>query len=81
MLRILWRLTRGYRLRPWRSPYLRWRIETYWGWRAESITFAQFWSFAWKQRRELMRYIRWAAQNDAAGRGQRRGGHHGRLDG
>ncbi len=31
MLRFLWRATRGYRLRPWRSPYLRWRIETYWG--------------------------------------------------
>ena len=28
-------LTRGYRLRPWRSPYLRWRIETYWGLHAD----------------------------------------------
>ena len=40
MIRILWRLTRGYRLRPWRSPYLRWRIETYWGLHAGEITFA-----------------------------------------
>jgi hypothetical protein len=62
MLRMLWRLTRGYRLRPWRSPYLRWRIETYWGWHAEQITFAQFWKFAWKQRRELARYLKWAAR-------------------
>jgi len=60
MVRILWRLTRGYRLRPWRSPYLRWRIETYSGLHADSITFADFWSFAWKERRELRRYLRWA---------------------
>jgi hypothetical protein len=60
MFRMLWRLARGYRLCPWRSPYLRWRMETYWGLHADEITFAQFWAFAWKQRRELMRYLRWA---------------------
>ena len=60
MLGMLWRLARGYHLRPWRSPYLRWRIETYWGTHADSITFSQFWSFAWSQRRELLRYLRWA---------------------
>ena len=65
MLRILWRLTRGYRLRPWSSPYLRWRIETYWGWHAERITFLQFWKFAWLHRRELARYVKWAAQMEA----------------
>lgn len=62
MIRILWGLTRGYRLRPWRSPYLRWRIETYWGLEAERITFARFWSFVWEQRGELWRYLRWAAR-------------------
>jgi hypothetical protein len=55
-----WRMARGYRLRPWRSPYLCWRIETYWGLHADEITFAQFWRFAWAQRRELARYLRWA---------------------
>ncbi len=57
---MLWRLAAGYRLRPWRSPYLRWRMETYWGMHAAEITFAQFWKFAWTQRRELLRYLRWA---------------------
>ena len=57
---MLWRLTRGYRLRPWRSPYLRWRIETYSGLQASEITFTQFWAFAWKHRQELTRYLRWA---------------------
>jgi hypothetical protein len=60
--RVLWRLTRGYRFRPWRSPYLRWRIETYWGLHADRITFAQFWRFAWTERRNLVRYLRWAAR-------------------
>ena len=60
MIRILWRLSRGYRLTPWRSPYLRWRIETYSGLHAEEIAFAEFWTFAWRQRRELARYLRWA---------------------
>jgi hypothetical protein len=62
MLRTFWRLTRGYRLRPWRSPYLRWRMETYWGVHAEAITFAQFWGFMWRQRWEMLRYLRWAGR-------------------
>jgi len=62
MLAFLWRLTRGYRLRPWRSPYLRWRIETYWGIHAETITFGKFWRFVWRERRALLQYLRWAAQ-------------------
>ena len=60
MLRMIWRLTAGYRLRPWRSPYLRWRMETYWGMHAAEITFAQFWKFTWTERRQLLRYLRWA---------------------
>jgi hypothetical protein len=62
MLRILWRLTRGYRLRPWASPYLRWRIETYSGLHAEHITFVQFWRFSWRYRKDLGRYLEWAAR-------------------
>ena len=41
MIRILWRLSRGYRLCPWRSPYLRWRIETYSGLHADEIIFLE----------------------------------------
>jgi coproporphyrinogen III oxidase-like Fe-S oxidoreductase len=54
-------MSSGYRLRPWRSPYLRWRIETYSGIHAEAIGFRGFWRFSWQQRRELARYLRWAA--------------------
>ena len=62
MLPVLWRLTRGYRLTPWRSPYLRWRMETYWGLHAERIGCADFWRFAWIRRADLWRYLRWAGR-------------------
>jgi hypothetical protein len=62
VIRLLWRLSRGYRLRPWRSPYLRWRIETYSGLHAESIGFREFWRVVWGSRREFARYLRWAAR-------------------
>ena len=60
MLAVLWRLTRGYRLNPWRSPYLLWRMETYWGFHADRIGFSDFWRFAWRRRADLWRYLRWA---------------------
>lgn len=65
MLRFLWNATRGYRLRPWASPYLRWRLETYWGLHAEEITFGSFCRFGWAQRHELWRFLRWAGRMDS----------------
>jgi hypothetical protein len=59
---LLWQLTCGYRLWPWRSPYLRWRMETYGGLDANDITFTRFWNFVWTERRELVRYLRWAGR-------------------
>jgi len=66
-MRFLWRATRGYRLRPWRSPYLRWRIETYSGTPAEEIGFSDFWRFAWQRRSDLQRFLHWAERMDSAG--------------
>ena len=60
MLGYLWHASRGYRLRPWRSPYLLWRIETYWGIPANRIGFREFWGFTWSRRRDLTRFLRWA---------------------
>jgi hypothetical protein len=61
-LGLLWSLSRGYRLRPWSSPYLRWRMETYWGAHAERIGFGEFWAFAWRHRAEMRRYLNWAVR-------------------
>lgn len=57
-----WRAARGYRLRPWRSPYLRWRIETFSGTPADRITFQSFWSFFWNERKALRRFLEWGAE-------------------
>jgi hypothetical protein len=56
----MWVATRGYRFRPWSSPYLRWRIETYSGLHAEKIGAREFWRFVWAERRGLWRFLRWA---------------------
>jgi hypothetical protein len=59
---LAFRLAKGYRLRPWRSPYLRWRVETWSGISANSMTDKDFISFTWAHKRELYRYLRWAAR-------------------
>ncbi len=59
VLRFCWVATRGYRLQPWRSPYLRWRIETYSGIPADTVTFPVFWGFVWRERQGLWRFLRW----------------------
>ena len=61
MIRFLWVATRGHRLAPWNSPYLRWRIETYWGLHAERLTAPQVRSFVWQHRAELWGFLRWAS--------------------
>jgi len=69
MLRFLWVATRGYRLRPWQSPYLRWRIETYCGIPAESITARSFLRFVWLERASLWQYLRWVKRMSKLQRG------------
>ena len=44
-IRFLWNATRGHRLTPWRSEYLKWRIETYSGRKADTIDAGYFWMF------------------------------------
>jgi hypothetical protein len=60
--RFLWNATRGHRFAPWRSPYLRWRVETFSGMRAESLTASSILGFIWATRGELLRFLRWTAQ-------------------
>ena len=62
MIGLLWRLSQGHLLRPWKSPLLRWRIETYWGLHADRMTDAEFRKFVWQHRGELLRFLRWAGR-------------------
>ncbi len=58
----LWDATRGARLRPWTSPYLRWRIETYWGTPADQLDRQTFLAFTWRERTRLWEFLRWAGR-------------------
>ena len=58
-LRFIWNATRGHRLRPWRSEYLKWRIETYSGKKAESLQPKDVLGFLWDEKRNLLRFLRW----------------------
>ncbi|HEV2388798.1 MAG TPA: hypothetical protein VGS20_16260 [Candidatus Acidoferrales bacterium] len=64
-------IAKGYRLRPWKSPYIRWRLETFFGPGAEGL---QGWGLAallWRERGRMLRFVRWAGERRAA---QRHGG-------
>ena len=67
-LRFVWNATRGYRLRPWRSPFLRWRVETYSGQKAETLTARNVLGFMWTEKWELLRFLRWTGQMEREAR-------------
>ncbi len=46
-------------MRPWRSDYLRWRIETYSGRDAHTIGAREFFHFVWQEKGRLLRFLHW----------------------
>ena len=69
LLRFFWNSTRGHRLAPWRSPYLRWRFETFLGPEAAALDAPKFFHLLWKYRNQMEQFVDWAA---ARRRAQRR---------
>ncbi len=61
-VRFLWNATRGNRLRPWRSPYLRWRLETYTGKPADKIGARDFFQLISKEKAQFLRFLRWTGE-------------------
>ena len=58
-LRFIWNATRGHRLAPWRSEYVRWRVETYSGQWARTLTMRGVLGFFWTWRWELLKFLHW----------------------
>ena len=58
-IRFLWNSTRGHRFAPWKSEYMRWRVETYSGMKAETLSGKDVMSFLWTQRWEFLSYLGW----------------------
>ncbi|HEY9127825.1 MAG TPA: hypothetical protein VIM62_11895, partial [Acidobacteriaceae bacterium] len=67
-LRFLWNATRGQRLTPWRSEYLKWRIETFSGKKAESLSGRDVFRFLWESRREFADFLLWTGRLEREGR-------------
>lgn len=66
--RFVWNATRGHRLRPWRSEYLKWRIETYSGKKAEGLQLRDVLVFLWKEKRSLLRFLHWTDEMESVKR-------------
>jgi hypothetical protein len=71
-LRYYWNVARGYRFYPWKSPYLRWRFETFLGQEAANLDARKFLRLSWKYRANMMSFIDWAAERRSV---QRRARH------
>lgn len=67
-IRFLWNATRGHRLTPWRSPYLRWRVETYSGQKAETLTSRSVLRILWTEKWELLSFLAWTGQMEREAR-------------
>lgn len=61
-IRYYWVTAKGYRLRPWKSPYIRWRLETFFGKEAEDVDAGRFFQLLWRQRGQLRRFLKWAEE-------------------
>jgi hypothetical protein len=61
-----WMAAKGYRLHPWHSPYLKWRMETFLGKEAENLSPVAFLAVLWKYRHNLQRFADWAAERRRA---------------
>ena len=64
ILRFMWNATRGHRLTPWRSPYLKWRLETYTGLKMEKIGLLQIVRIMLHEFRQMFRFLLWTARMD-----------------
>jgi hypothetical protein len=61
-LRYYWISAKGYRLRPWRSPYLCWRLETFFGKEAAELDAGKFFRLLWRERARMRRFLAWAEE-------------------
>jgi len=60
-LRYYWITARGYRMRPWASPYIQWRMETFFGKQASELDARKFFRLMWRERARIERFLEWVA--------------------
>ena len=60
-LRYYWIISCGYRFRPWNSPYIQWRFETFFGADAAHLDARRFFSLLWRERARFKRFLDWVS--------------------
>jgi hypothetical protein len=65
-LRYYWTTAKGYRLRPWASPYIRWRLETFLGGDMHALGPAEFFLLLWRERARFQNFLQWVAERRRA---------------
>jgi hypothetical protein len=65
-LRYYWIIAKGYRLRPWASPYIKWRLETFFGKDAANLDARGFFGLLWRERTRMARFLAWVAVRNRA---------------
>jgi hypothetical protein len=62
-IRYYWIIAKGYRLNPWKSPYIRWRLETYFGKEAADLDARGYFRLVWREFRHhperLRSFLHW----------------------
>ncbi len=62
-LRYYWITAKGHRLRPWKSPYIQWRLETFFGHEADGLDAGKFFRLMWRERARMERFLEWVKEN------------------
>ena len=57
--RYYWMTAKGYRLRPWASPYIRWRMETFFGGDMHALGPGEFFRLLWRSRARRAQFLAW----------------------
>jgi hypothetical protein len=60
-VRYYWIISKGYRLCPWKSPYIRWRLETFFGHEAADLDARKLFALLWRERSRMERFLEWVA--------------------
>jgi len=60
-LRYYWIIAKGYRFCPWKSPYIQWRLETFFGKDAANLGARKFFTLMWRERVRMERFVEWVA--------------------
>jgi len=61
-IRYYWITAKGYRLRPWASPYIRWRLETFFGGDMHDLRAGEFFRLILRERKQLTGFLAWTAE-------------------